>query len=118
MLHDQTVPCGAHKLYAETSHTRESRGAECEKREEVLVQRRRLSFRSQEATSVCSLKLCGIYPATSYLICTKPFANCRVSMWRNLISRESGPNSGIPLPMRIGILVMINSWISPAARNT
>jgi hypothetical protein len=64
---------------------------------------------------MCSEKLCGIYPATSYLVCTKPFANCRVSMWRNLISCESGPNSEIPLPMRIGILVMINCWISPAA---
>jgi hypothetical protein len=51
--------------------------------------------------------LCAIYSWTSYLLWTKPFAYERVSICRSIMSLFSGPNSGIPVPIRTGILVMM-----------
>src|SRR5690606_17377996 len=60
----------------------------------------------------------GAAGTTSYVLCTSPLPYVRVSMWRSLMSCGTGPNSGMPVPIRTGRRVIVIRWIKPAARKS
>jgi Stage II sporulation protein E (SpoIIE) len=53
----------------------------------------------------------------SYSLCTRPPLWLRVATWRRLMSRGTGPNNGMPVPISTGTRVITNRSMHPAARN-